>query len=147
MRRVKIIEANSCASQRDSLEYLSKSDAYASYVLDKVNSYINALSQNPYAKIGSGHHKLVFSGLRKGSYACGFPSTSQWDFTGFRFNYYVFEKRHGSWVDVVPDFVISHLSPADAIDYDYIVFIQDVFWDYHDATRDTERLKNRDSVQ
>ena len=28
MRRVKIIEANSCASQRDSLEYLSKSDAY-----------------------------------------------------------------------------------------------------------------------
>lgn len=145
MKRVKVIMADSSSDQLSLLHRLESLDSTLSHILRSVEDFKMALSSNPYAKIGVRHHRLFHSGLRRGSYACGFPNTGGTDLHLYRFVYYVFEKKKGSWVGVVPDFVEGHLSPEDSVLYDYIVFIQDVFWDYHDVTRDTERLKNRDS--
>ena len=147
MRKVKLIVADTCSVQVDALETISYSDPSVAHVLSSIEDFKSVLLKNPYAKIGVRHHRLFHSGHRKGSYACGFPNTGGTDLHLYRFVYYVFEKKKGSWLDVVPDFVESHLSPEDSVLYDYIVFIQDVFWDYHDSDRDAERLKNRDSAQ
>ena len=147
MRKVKLIVADTCSDQLEVLETMVSLDSSMRHILSSLTEFQSTLVQNPYAKIGVRHHRLFHSGHRKGSYACGFPNTGGTDLHLYRFVYYVFEKKKGSWLDVVPDFVESHLSPEDSVLYDCIVFIQDVFWDYHDATRDTERLKNRDSVQ
>ena len=146
MRKVKLIVADTCSVQVDALETISYSDPSVAHVLSSIEDFKSVLLKNPYAKIGVRHHRLFHSGHRKGSYACGFPNTGGTDLHLYRFVYYVFEKKKGSWLDVVPDFVESHLSPEDSVLYDYIVFIQDVFWDYHDSDRDAERLKNRDSA-
>lgn len=146
MRRVKLIVADTCSVQVDALETVAPHDSSVSHVLSSIEEFKSILLRDPYAKIGVRHHRLFHSGPRKGSYACGFPNTGGTDLHLYRFVYYVFEKKKGSWVDAVPDFVEGHLSPEDSALYDYIVFIQDVFWDYHDSDRDAERLKNRDSL-
>ena len=145
MRKVKLIVADTCSVQVDALETISYSDPSVAHVLSSIEDFKSVLLKNPYAKIGVRHHRLFHSGPRKGSYACGFPNTGESGLHLYRFVCYVFEKKKGSWVGSVPDFVEGHLSPEDLALYDYIVFVQDVFWDYHDSSRDADRLKNRDS--
>ena len=145
--RVKIVLANSTSSQYEFLRTAAEQDSRFRRILDYVESCLKALSNDPYARIGRHHHQLTHSGLRKGSYACGFPlQGSDADLSSFRFSYYVFPVKSGTFLGAVPYFVQDHLSASDIIDYDYVVFVQDLFYDYHDVSKDSERLHNRDSV-
>lgn len=146
MRRVKLIVADTCSTQMEVLETMISLDSSMRHISSSIAEFQSTLVRNPYAKIGVRHHRLFHSGPRKGSYACGFPNTGESGLHLYRFVYYVFEKKKGSWIGSVPDFVEVHLSPEDSVLYDYIVFVQDVFWDYHDSDRDSARLKNRDSA-
>ena len=144
--KVKIAWSSGAQSQYASLCEEGAHDARLGDIAHFIDSFVSSLQSNPYTKIGKHHHKLVHSGQRKGGFSCSFPETSNgghWE--GLRFTYEVYDVRKSGALDSLPHYVLSHVSADDVVNSDYIVFIQDAAWDYHDAEADSKRLQHRDS--
>ena len=143
--RVTVVWSTGARFQYASMVKQSSQDARAVDVINFIDQFVSILQRDPYSKIGKHHHKLTHSGQRKGGYSCGFPSTSNGMMDGLRFTYEVYDVRKGGALDSLPHYVLSHVSADDVVNSDYIVFIQDAAWDYHDAGVDSKRLQHRDS--
>lgn len=144
--KVKVVWSTLASDQYETFKLSMYDDPRAKDIVGFISSFVERLAIDPFAKIGKKHHKLVHSGHRKGGYSCSFPETSNGGRSeGLRFTYEVYDVHKGSMLDSLPHYVLSHVSAEDSIDFDYIVFIQDAVWDYHDADTDSKRLKHRDS--
>lgn len=142
---ITVVWSTGARFQYASMVKQSSQDARAVDVINFIDQFVSILQRDPYSKIGKHHHKLNHSGQRKGGYSCGFPSTSNGMMDGLRFTYEVYDVRKGGVLDSLPHYVLSHVSADDVVNSDYIVFIQDAAWDYHDAEADSKRLQHRDS--
>lgn len=143
--RITVVWSTGARFQYASMVKQSSQDARAVDVINFIDQFVSILQRDPYSKIGKHHHKLNHSGQRKGGYSCGFPSTSNGEMPGLRFTYEVYDLRKGGTLSSLPHYVLVHVSADDVVNSDYIVFIQDAAWDYHDTDADSKRLKHRDS--